>query len=408
MEEKTLFNRTVGSTLLISGCCIGAGMLGLPTLSAIAGFTPTLAMFMICWAFMLCTGLLLLETNLWFVDEVNLVSMAERTLGLIGKIIAWSMFLFLFYSLLVAYVAGSGILAADLLQEISGISIPQWMGSLFCTLLLGVMLYIGTQATDQFNRLLMAGLIASYIILVFIGIPHVHVERLMHQDWSCAPLAIPAMILSFGFHNLVPSLTSYLGRDVSKLKKAIIVGSVIPLGIYLIWEAIILGLIPLDGENGFRSALNEGQIVTQVLKSAAGGLWIVEVAQAFAFFALVTSFIGVALSFIDFLADGLHIKKSKASGKALLCLLVLTPPYLFAFIYPQVFLSALNYAGGVGATILFGVLPAAMVWVGRYRKKMGQTPILPGGKYALVLIILFSVLVVCLEIAQEIQKCQGG
>src|ERR1700733_232103 len=97
-----------GAILLISGCCIGAGMLGLPVLSALAGFVPSLCMFLLSWLFMTATALLLLEVNLQFKEEVNIVSMAEKTLGLPGKLAAWGCFLFLFYAIGVAYLAGSG------------------------------------------------------------------------------------------------------------------------------------------------------------------------------------------------------------------------------------------------------------------------------------------------------------
>ncbi len=32
----------IGATLLITGCCIGAGMIGLPVVSAKAGFIPSM------------------------------------------------------------------------------------------------------------------------------------------------------------------------------------------------------------------------------------------------------------------------------------------------------------------------------------------------------------------------------
>src|SRR4051812_37784287 len=88
-----------GGILLIAGCCIGAGMLGLPVLSASAGFKPSVLSFIVCWLFMLSTGLLVLEANLFVGKDTNIVSMAERTLGSTGKWIGWSLFLFLFYSL---------------------------------------------------------------------------------------------------------------------------------------------------------------------------------------------------------------------------------------------------------------------------------------------------------------------
>src|SRR5436305_1705561 len=111
----------LGGTLLISVCCIGAGMLGLPVLSASTGYQTSIVMLLISWLFMTCTGLLLLEVNLCFSDEVNIVSMAYRTLGNIGRAIAWVTFLFLFYCLLVAYTAGSGELVTDFVRDISAV-----------------------------------------------------------------------------------------------------------------------------------------------------------------------------------------------------------------------------------------------------------------------------------------------
>ena len=63
--------RVLGATLLVAGCCIGAGMLGLPILTALGGFKPTIILFVLCWLFMAGTGLLLLEVNLWFTEEVS-------------------------------------------------------------------------------------------------------------------------------------------------------------------------------------------------------------------------------------------------------------------------------------------------------------------------------------------------
>ncbi len=70
-----------GSALLIAGCCIGAAMLGLPVLTALAGFQPSVVMFVIAWLFMTTTGLLLTEVNIAFGDKAGIVTMAERTLG---------------------------------------------------------------------------------------------------------------------------------------------------------------------------------------------------------------------------------------------------------------------------------------------------------------------------------------
>lgn len=390
-----------GGILLVTGCCIGAGMLGLPVLSALAGFLPSMVMFILSWLFMISTGLLLLEVNLGFKEDVSIISMAGSSLGWLGKLIGWGGFLFLFYALMVAYISGTGELIAYFIQRFTGEAVPAWMGSVLTCLLFGLMVYLGTQAVDWLNRVFMVGLIGAYALLIFMGSSHVNVDYLKHQDWSATFLVVPAMIISFGFHNMIPTLTSYLNKDVKKLRLTLIIGSLIPLGIYILWQALILGLVSVEGEGGFRQALQQGDMATQTLRNAIGASWIVDVADFFAFFAIVTSFLGVALSFVDFLADGLHIKKTP-QGKVLLCSLVIALPLVFALIYPKMFLAALSYAGSFGAVILFGILPAAMVWAGRYGKKTQAPCMLPGGKAALIIIILCSLAIIGMQIYKDI------
>jgi len=389
---------TLGAILLVAGCCIGAGMLGLPILSALGGFKPSIFLFILSWLFMSFTALLLLEVNLWFHDDISIVSMAERTLGPIGKIVGWGTFLFLFYSLMVAYISGSGQLITDFLMQTFTIYVPSWLGSLVLILVFAFLIFLGTYVVDRFNRILMAGLIVTYILLVVLGGMHVNPELLNYQNWSIAPYAIPIMIVSFGFHNLIPSLTTYMQRDAKKMQKIILLGSAIPLLIYVVWEWVILGLIPVGEHETFQAVLDSGEMATNALKKAVGSSWIVDIAHYFAFFAIITSCLGVALSFVDFLADGLNIKKT-CSGKCLLLLLVFFPPWFFACLFPYVFLTALNYAGGFGAVILFGLLPASMVWSGRYLSRIAQPHAftVPGGKTALVAVIFSSLCIILLQ-----------
>lgn len=404
MNDHTVSNgRVFGAALLVAGCCIGAGMLGLPVLTALGGFRPTLLLFTLSWLFMAATGLLLLEVNLWFKEEVSIVSMASKTLGPIGKILAWALFAFLFYSLMVAYAAGSGQLFSDFLKEWFSIQFPEWAGSLLFSLAFGIFLYLGTKSVDGINRLLMAGLAATYFILVGMGARHVNPDFLLHVNWKASLIGVPAMIISFGYHNLIPSLTSYLKHDTKKLKFAILAGSSLPLIIYLMWEWLILGIVPVEGEGGFREALSQGDMATRALRNAVGSTFVVEVAEYFAFFAIVTSFLSVALSFVDFLADGLKIKKDR-KGKIGLCALSLAPPFFLALYYPNIFLNALNYAGAFGAVILFGIMPALMVWRGRYLQRVEGERLLPGGKFTLALIILVSAAVFTLELAHQLQR----
>ncbi len=391
-----------GAILLIAGCCIGAGMLGIPVISALSGFIPSTLMLTLSWLFMSTTALLLLEINLSFKEEVSLISMAGKTLGAFGQAIAWVCFLFVFYCLGVAYISGSGELLAGFYFSLTGLPLANWIGYLAISLTFALFVYLGTRAVDLFNRLLMLGLIVSYVLLVVFGAPFVHKEHLTHIDFSQALPVLPIMIISFGFHNLIPTLVTYLDRDVKRLRTAILIGSFIPLCVYLVWEWIILGLLPLYGDFGLKSLIDQGAMASQLLQHAVGsssslGHFVVLLTECFAFFAILTSFLGNSLSFVDFLADGLRIPKN-AMGTWLLCFLVIAPPLVMAILYPHLFLTALSFAGAFGAVILFGVLPALMVWSGRYRHHLQSYYRVAGGKALLIVIIAFSLSIVALNL----------
>jgi tyrosine-specific transport protein len=367
-------------------------MLGLPVLSAAAGFWPSTLIFVLCWLFMVATGLLLLEVNHWFGKEINIVTMAEKTLGPTGKAVGWFVFLFLFYSLMVAYMAASGSLVVDFLERLFYIRLPESVGSFLFCILFGAVIYRGTHAVDRCNRILMLGLIATYLSLVLLGAQYVDHSLLKRHHWSATFLVIPAVVVSFGYHNLIPSLHTYFKGDLITLKRAILIGSAIPLLVYILWEWLILGLVPIQD---FEQAFNRGEIATEALEKAVGSSFVVNIAEAFAFFAIITSFLSVALSFVDFLSDALKIPKHR-HGKLVLEGLALLPALICAILYPTAFLTALHYAGGFGAVTLFGILPVCMVWKGRYHELRKGPILLGGGKPVLILILICSIAIMLL------------
>ncbi len=149
---------------------------------------------------------------------------------------------------MLAYVVGSGSLISAITFETVGVLMEPWLGSLVCVILFAILIYSGTSQVDYFNRILMIGLIIAYVGLVALGSSHVKSEYLSHADWSHAWYVIPPMIISFGFHNLIPSVSNYMGTEnPGRLKRAVYLGSGIPLVIYLVWEYIILGIIPVEG-----------------------------------------------------------------------------------------------------------------------------------------------------------------
>ncbi|STU59196.1 tyrosine-specific transporter [Klebsiella pneumoniae] len=75
--------------------------------------------------------------------------------------------------------------------------------------------------------------------------PHIHQVNLLTLpvEQGLALSAIPVIFTSFGFHGSVPSIVSYLGGDIRKLRRVFIIGSFIPLVAYIFWQLATLGSI---------------------------------------------------------------------------------------------------------------------------------------------------------------------
>jgi tyrosine-specific transport protein len=394
-------NKVVGGVLLVSGTTIGAAMLALPPVTGLAGFYPSLILFFFYWAFFAFTALLMLEVTLWMEDNTNFTTMARRTIGGWGEVLSWTTYLFLLYSLTTAYLAGSSRIFIDFCEAVSGYNLPDWVGPIPLLLTFGFFVYRGALFVDIANRLLMLGLVMTYCVVVWYLAPHVEETYLQHTNWKFLMISNSIIATSFGFHIIIPSLATYMHRDVKQLKKTIIIGSCLPLFIYIIWEWLTLGVIPLDGEygiiNGYEQDANGAHLLTGLL----GNTWLSMVLRLFAFFAIMTSFLGVSLSLRDFLADGFKIKKA-GFGRMKLFLLTFMPALFFMWINPRAFLGALEYAGAFGVMILLGFLPAMMVWKGRYTQGLPDHYRAPGGKWVLLLVMGISGAIVLLEIANKL------
>ena len=394
MAKATI--KIFSASLLVAGTAIGAGMLALPVATAAGGFWPAIFIYFICWAFSASTGLLLLEACFWFPKDSNIVTLSSHLLGRKGKIASWILYLFLFYCLTIAYVTAGGGAVASVLSP----KVPAFIPTILFVFFFSSVVYIGTKAVDRLNFILMIGLIGSFALFVLIGFGKVKLDLLTVINWPAAILALPILFTSFSYQGIVPSMRNYFHGRERDVRKVIIIGSFIPLLVYVVWEYLILGIVPLEGANGLIAAKRGGLTAVIPLKHITGSPYIYAMGQAFSFFAITTSFLGVTLGLFDFLADGLGLKK-QGGQKLIIYLLVFVPPTIIGLIYPNIFIRALGYAGGIGCALLLGLFPVMMVWSGRYKKNLATNPQLAGGKGALIALSLFVIFEVIVEGVHE-------
>lgn len=385
MQIVRTFGQVMGSTLLVAGTSIGLGILALPIVTAAGGFIPSVILYLICWAFMLGTGLLILEACIWMPKNANLITLSARLLGSWGKKLCWVLYVVLFTTLMVAHTVGG----AEVISLFTGKALPFWTNALLYILFFAPIIYLGVQWVDRFNCILFVGLILGFLMLFIPSFPYVNASFLTRMDWGKASLSFPLVFTAFGYQNLIPTLFNYMNRHVAATRMALILGTSIPLLLYILWEFLILGVIPFTSKGGLKEAMHSMQSAVNPLLNYIHHPTLLIVGQIMAFFAMTTSFLGISLAFVDFLFDGLKLPKKKGS-RLWICTMIFLVPFILTLMNPSLFICVLSKVGGLLVTLLLGALPILMVWAGRYHEGyslMHQQ--LPGGKVLLFCMFAF-------------------
>jgi tyrosine-specific transport protein len=356
--------RTFTGALLVAGTCIGGGMLALPVAGAPAGLIPSLFFMGIAFFIMTITALCLVEIGFWMKkNDAHIITMASTILGDWGKWLLWALFLFISYASLTAYTAGCGHLLSSGLSSLIGIEVSKNAGCCLFVLLFGPFLLGPRYILGRANDVLFILMMVAYTVIISMGLSVVRTDYLMREDWSYAYLAIPLLITAFSFQTMVPSLHPFLDHDKKSLRVAVILGTTIAFIVYGLWLFVVYGSVSLEGETGLIQAFKEGEPATYCLGKLTHSTLITQASSVFALFALVTSFFGIGIGLFDFLGDGLNISR-KGKGAVILGLLILIPSLIFAISFERIFIIALDISGGFGDTILNGIIPLIMLWVG--------------------------------------------
>ncbi|MCB1136228.1 MAG: hypothetical protein KDK78_08175, partial [Chlamydiia bacterium] len=357
------------------------------------GFLPSSLVSFVCWLFMTLTGLLILEVTLWMEEGAHVISMTKRFLGRVGEVCCGGAFVFLYYCLLVSYYAGGAPLLGKGLVAL-GIAAPPSIEHLLFGLLFSGIVFAGARAVDRLNQVLVLGMLISYVLLVLVGSQGIQEALLSFRQWKGVYFVAPTLFGAYGFHNIIPSMTNYLNRNVAHLRLAILGGTTITFIVYGLWQGVVLGSVDRDA---LVVAREQGVSVVSALETVTNGTWLPMLGSFFALFALVTSLLGVSFSMVDFLGDGLSIKNRHGKARALLCVLVFVPPLILSLLNPGIFVGAMGAAGGFGEAFLNGLVPISMVWIGRYRMGLQTQVGIPGGRALLILLALITTAVIAIE-----------
>ena len=388
-------NKTVGSTLLVAGTMIGAGMLAMPLTSAGIGFGFTLVLLLGLWALLTFSALLFVELYQTAESDAGIGTLAEQYFGKAGRIIATAVLIIFLYALIAAYVSGGGSLLKDLLPE----SFGDKVSILLFTVIFGSFIVIGTHSVDKINRVLFFVMLAAFAVVLSLMLPEIKFDNLMATPIDNALIisASPVFFTAFGFHGSIPSLNKYLDGNVKALRISILAGSAITLCAYILWQMSTHGLLT---QNEFLQILKEDATLNGLVKATlaiTGSNMIAGAVKLFSTLALVTSFLGVGLGLLECIEDLLKRSFNISAGRISLSLMTFIPPLVFALFYPEGFILALGYAGQMFAFYAV-VLPVSLIWKARHTHANLPYKVW-GGNLTLIIVLVLGVIITSIPFA---------
>jgi tyrosine-specific transport protein len=381
--------KSLGSVLMVLGTSLGAGMIALPVAAAAESFSMTLLLLVSSWFIMTLGALMILEVNLWTGKGSNFIGMSGKTLGRIGQLTSWVAYLLLMYALLCAYLGGM----SDVVNAVLGwvhLYAPHFIEVLLAFLLLGYVVFRGIASADLANRVLLGIKLLAYGVAVSFIAPHIQGAMLTQGIFAFHFNTLMVIITSFGYATILPTLVDYLDRDHQKTHRVVWIGSAIPLFIYIIWIAVVQGIIPRDTLMAI--ANGQGRTVVALLHAIANSgapTWVEWSTNIFMSICAFTSFLGVSIGLVDFLSDGLKLPKQGSKGLIVYALAFL-PPIVIVLLQSNIFIKALAYAG-ICCVWLLVILPALMVLFGRHGKRYTHAFRVPGGIAVLLTVLSIGI-----------------
>jgi tyrosine-specific transport protein len=311
-------------------------------------------------------------------------------LGLPGQVLTAIFFLLMLYCIMCVYVSGGTDLVHSIWQSMH-ISMYPSASALIFVFALGALVWHGIKLVDHTNRALMTAKMLVYFLLILFLAPAVHVKNLPSGEFHALSGAVMPAIFSFGYAIIIPSLCSYLEHDVKQLRKAVLIGSFIPLLCFIIWNYTVQGTM---SQAQLVSISHSGQVVSQLNAglSAVGNPWVTTITHLFTTICLLTAFLAVSLSLSDVIANGIN-KKKVGKNKWLIYALTFLPPLAIVLFRPYIFITAIQYAG-ILVVALSILLPTLMVWRSRRSPKLNKNTKyqVPGGVLTVLAMLVFSII----------------
>ena len=375
-EKSFLSNNKIWMAVAtLVGTIVGAGILGIPYVVANTGFLYGFFIIVglgIAFLFLnLFTGEIVLRTK----KQYQLTGYAEKYLGKKGKILMTFSLLISTYGALTAYLIGEGVIFHSLV----GIGAPLLYTILFF-LVSFFIIHRGVKAAGRTELILITLLLSIVIVMGFLSW-----DNLKWGNFTILNLAkifLPYGVVLFAFIGspAIPEMQEILGKEKKKMKNAIIIGSVIPIVLYIVFTFFVIGIVGLEQFEVLGQNERIATVALSIYSEPILGIF----ANILAILTMFTSFLTLGIALVEIYEYDYKFSRRNAY------LLTFSLPLFIALFNLTTFIGILGISGALAGG-LEGIIITFMYW--KAKKSVERTPEYKLGMHRIVgsiIIIMFA------------------
>ncbi len=377
-ETETGFfarNKTLMAISTLMGTVIGAGILAIPYVVSQSGFLFGLIIIIGLGLALLLINLMIGEIVLRTKEQHQLTGYAGKYLGRWGQRLMMFSMVFSIYGALTAYLIGEG----ETLKAIFKIGTPL-MYSLIFFMITFFIIYKGIKAAGKVEMILIGGLLFIVFLIGIYSYDKIDLGNLDSYSWT--KFFVPYGVILFALMGFpaVPQLQEVLEHKKQQMRKAIMIGSLIPIFIYILFAFIVIGIIGLQNFELLQPNERIATVALSIYSSPILGIF----ANIVAVLAMFTSFLTLGIALKQMYEYDYHFSKNTA------LFLTLSVPLLITALNLSTFITVIAVTGAVAGG-LEGILIIFTFW--KARLLGDRKPEFLLGQYktlGMILILLFG------------------
>lgn len=333
------------AVFMITGLTIGAGILGIPYAVARIGLIPGVLAIIFVGLFMLGMNLIVGEIAIKAKTDLQLPGLAGKFLGKWAKDLLSIVVILGYFGTLLAYLVGESVSLAALI----GGNTLLW-GVIFWSLA-SFMIWSGLHTVKKVDAVISSMVMGLIVVIALYLLPHAEFDS--QTLTTGLSLSFPIGVIIFALHATpaVVEAHALLPRDVRSFRKALIIGTLIPIALYVLFTIAVVGVL----------GLKVPEVATVGIGDRFGSGAII-VANLFAILAMTTCYIGLGTALKQTFVWDHKIPDQLAT------FLVVALPLVLFLVGINHFAAILDVVGGVFITIELLIMVAVFVTLKRKGK----------------------------------------